>query len=232
MLHTLRCSPCLNHPRLAMFDSLLRKGIGTICNLDLTDIQWLQASLPVTDGGLGVRRVSSLASSAFLASAAATDTLQQQLLFRSSIAGTTDASVSMVRDEWPSAYATDCPTGPAETKQSTWDRAVTALERQTVITVWATPQTELGCCQLHHPTAVIGCMHFHCPAAVCDLTTVAIHVAVGLRLGANICEPHQCPCGAPVDARGLHGLSCRGGNGRSARPVSYTHLTLPTKRIV
>jgi len=39
MLHTLRCSPCVNHPRLAMFDSLLRKGIDTICNLDLTDIQ-------------------------------------------------------------------------------------------------------------------------------------------------------------------------------------------------
>jgi len=68
MLHTLRCSPCVNHPRLAMFDSLLRKGIGTICNLDLTDIQWLQASLPVKNGGLGVRRVSSLASSTFVAS--------------------------------------------------------------------------------------------------------------------------------------------------------------------
>ena len=26
MLHTLRCSPCVNHPRLAMFDSLLRKA--------------------------------------------------------------------------------------------------------------------------------------------------------------------------------------------------------------
>jgi len=39
-----------------MFDSLLRKGIGIICNLNLTDIQWLQASLPVKDGGLGVRR--------------------------------------------------------------------------------------------------------------------------------------------------------------------------------
>jgi len=80
-----------------------------------------------------LRRVSSLASSALLGSAAATDTLQQQLLFRSSIAGTTDASVSMVRDEWSSAYAIDCPTGPAATKRSTWDRAVTALERQTVI---------------------------------------------------------------------------------------------------
>ena len=69
-----------------MFDSLLRKCIGTICNLDHTDLQWLRASLPVKNGGLGVRRVSSLASSSFLASAAATDTLQQQLVFRSSIA--------------------------------------------------------------------------------------------------------------------------------------------------
>jgi len=47
----------------------------------------------------------------------------------------------------------------------------------------------------------------------------AIHIAVGLRLGANICEPHQCPCGAPVDARGPHGLSCRGGK-RSLRKAS------------
>jgi len=133
MLHTLRCSPCVNHPCLGAFDNLLRKGIDTICNMSLTDIQWLQTSLPVKDGGLGVRRVSSLASSAFLASAAATDTLQQQLLFRSSITGITDASLSMVRDEWSSAYATDCPTGPTATKQSTWERAVTALEKQTVI---------------------------------------------------------------------------------------------------
>ena len=30
----------------------------------------------------------------------------------------------------------------------------------------------------------------------------AIHIAVGLRLGANICEPHQCPWGTSVDAKG------------------------------
>ena len=36
-----------------------------------------------------------------------------------------------------------------------------------------------------------------------------IRVAVGFRLGANTCEPHQCMCGSTVDARGLHGLSCR-----------------------
>jgi len=46
----------------------------------LSDIQLLQASLQVKDGGLGVRRVSSLALPAFLASAASTLSLQADIL--------------------------------------------------------------------------------------------------------------------------------------------------------
>ena len=45
----------------------------------------------------------------------------------------------------------------------------------------------------------------------------AIRVAVGLRLGSNLCMPHECPCGALVDARGSHGLSCRRSAGRLPR---------------
>ena len=36
-----------------------------IRNLDLSDLQWLQASLPMKEGWLGVRCVTSLAPSAF-----------------------------------------------------------------------------------------------------------------------------------------------------------------------
>ena len=32
---------------------------------------------------------------------------------------------------------------------------------------------------------------------------------MGLRLGVNLREPHHCPCGKLVDARGTHGLSCK-----------------------
>jgi len=171
-----------------------------------------------------VRRVSSLASSAFLASAAATDTLQQQLLFRTSIAGTTDASVSMVRDVWSTAYATDCPTGPAATKQSTWDRVATASERQAVTSSLsdATDKARLLSFTSPHSSDWLHAL----PLSGCGLRLDdrAIHIAVGLRLGANICEPHQCPCGASVDARGLHCLSCRGGNGRSARHHNMNDL--------
>jgi len=55
---------------------------SSIYNLSLTDDQWLQASLPVRNGDFGIRRVSSLASSAFLASAAGTRGLRDQILNR------------------------------------------------------------------------------------------------------------------------------------------------------
>ena len=37
-----------------------------------------------------------------------------------------------------------------------------------------------------------------------------IRLAVGLRLGCNLCEPHTCPSGKLVDARGLHGHKSAG----------------------
>jgi len=36
---------------------VLKKASPTICNLDLSDLQWLQASRPMKDGELGVRHV-------------------------------------------------------------------------------------------------------------------------------------------------------------------------------
>ena len=41
-----------------------------------------------------------------------------------------------------------------------------------------------------------------------------IRIAVGYRLGLWTCEPHTCSCGKDVDARGLHGLSCRRSSAR------------------
>jgi hypothetical protein len=49
------------------------------------------------------------------------------------------------------------------------------------------------------------------------LSDEAIRIAVGLRLGVNLCEPHVCSCGAQVDARGTHGLACKRSAGRHTR---------------
>ena len=57
------------------------------------------------------------------------------------------------------------------------------------------------------------------PVASCGLRLddESIRVAIGLRLGLKICEPHECPCGAIVDKHGIHGLSCKYGPGRITR---------------
>ena len=45
----------------------------------------------------------------------------------------------------------------------------------------------------------------------------ALRIAVGLRLGYKLCDPHECTCSSLVDCKGSHGLSCRRSSGRSAR---------------
>jgi len=59
----------------------MRSALSQLTNCVLSDSEWTQASLSVRDGGLGVRRVSTLALPAFLASAASTLGLQDQILF-------------------------------------------------------------------------------------------------------------------------------------------------------
>ena len=52
----------------------------------------------------------------------------------------------------------------------------------------------------------------------------AIRVAVGLRLGVDLCHPHRCPCGSTVDAKGIHGLSCKLAAGRMPRHQALNDL--------
>jgi len=64
---------------MADFDKLLRSAISHLTNCDLSDEQWLPASLPIKMDGLGVRKVSSLALPAYLASAASTASLHNTI---------------------------------------------------------------------------------------------------------------------------------------------------------
>ena len=54
MLNVLRSSPCVDHPSLVRLDSLLRSGLTSITNCALDDSAWLQSSLSIRDGGLGI----------------------------------------------------------------------------------------------------------------------------------------------------------------------------------
>ena len=56
-LYILRTSPCANNPLLQQFDMLLKNGLETILNVQLSDTQWKRALLPVTWETLSEERV-------------------------------------------------------------------------------------------------------------------------------------------------------------------------------
>ena len=201
VIHLLRCSPSLNHPALARFDNLLRAAIHSITNSDLSDTQWLQASLPVADGGIGVRRVASLALPAFMASAAGTLPLQTELL------GGNAASVDVMYQTyllaWTSEFGdlSDIPSF----RQSTLDQLGIRRDRAII-------QSSLS--SQSDQAAFLAASHRHSgdwlhalPISSCGLKldNEAVRVAVCLRLGLPLCETHSCQCRVTADRFGVHG---------------------------
>lgn len=103
LMHTLRSSPFFTHPSLTVFDEELRNCLTMITNINLTNLQWLQACLPVKRGGLGIRQTSQVAASGFFASGNATKSLQNSILH--GIEALSDESHDRALSFWTEQYA-------------------------------------------------------------------------------------------------------------------------------
>ena len=80
LMYLLRSSPTFQHPDLlADFDDCLKSCATDICNVSFDDIGWIQATLPIRMGGIGLRRASDLALPAYLASISASQSLISEI---------------------------------------------------------------------------------------------------------------------------------------------------------
>jgi len=158
-----------------------------------------------------------LAPSAFLASAASTFQLQQSIL-PVSILSLEDGSLESIEALWASH-----PIQPnRRQKFSTYRRPGMDRLLQTIVhSFWQEPLVNTA--RLLAAFSPHSGDWLHAP----PITTVGlrlsdvIRVAVAHRLGCKACEPLTCVCGKPVDARGLHGLSCRKNAPRQQR---HSHI--------
>ena len=215
IMNVLRAAPCVDHPSLVQFDSLLGSGLIKIVNCELDDLAWVQASLPIRDGGLGVRSVALLAPSAFLASAAATLELQDAIL--AEVVLDDDEFVPIVRNRWCVLFESEPLMCTAACSQSSWDAAAITQRKTALINHTSGQIDKARLLAVSAPHA--GDWLIAMPISYCGLRldNEAVRVAVGLRLGYRLCTKHRCPCGSVVDERGIHGLSCQLAAGRLAR---------------
>ena len=215
LLYTLRCCPCYGHPLLEQFDQMFRECLCTIVNCHLSDDQWSQASLPVKMGGLGIRLLSQLAPSAFLASAVGTRELQDSILVN--CGSPADNYMSSALTHWSSYHTSPAPVGSEARIQRNWDNPVLATVKSRLLESATEASDRARLLAVSSPNSS-DWLHA-LPIASCGLLLddEAVRVAIGFRLGAKICEPHICVCGSQVDARGVHGLSCKRSSGRVSR---------------
>src|SRR3984893_10952456 len=113
------------------------------------------------------------------------------------------------------------PQGESASRQSKWDELVSHTQFQGLLARQTDKVEQARLKALSSPHS--GDWLTALPISACGLRVdnEAIRVAVGLRLGARICEAHKCIYDAAVDARGLHCLSCKRSGGRMSR---HQHL--------
>src|ERR1700733_9767261 len=214
LIYTLRCSPCPDHAVLSSYDQILRRGLQDILNIDFTDSQWLQATLPIGMGGLGIRRSSSLALPAFLASAAGTSETQSKILSRWD--SHPDALYLTLSAHWQTITGMQLTEQFPVHAQAKWDNPLLQGVLSVLFNSTTEPcdQARLKAVSFQHASDWLHSL----PITSCGLrlNDEAVRVADGTRVGANICQPHCLAFGTLVTARGTHGLSCSLGFGRVA----------------
>ena len=216
ILYHLRCTFSGKHPTLTLLDAELRSMLCQILNVDLNDHQWQQASLPVKWGGLGIRKPTQVAPSAFLASVAGTSALVSSMLACSQPLSAHQGE-SQALTMWSDLGGDIPPTGANTGIQKCWDVPLIKAIGEQLLSEATDDYSRARLLAVSAPHAGDWLNAPPMSAIGLRMSNEALRVVTGLRLGANLCSPHTCRCTASVDARGNHGLSCSRSAGRQMR---------------
>ncbi len=214
LLYILRTAPCSERSDLLQgYDAILRKALEGLSNVSVNDAAWQQASLPVSMGGIGISSATQLAPSAYLASAAGCSQLISLILPRAFTPEKHTEAISL----WSSMADTNIETSITEPeKQKQWTEAVS--KRSLELLRERSDDTTRARLSAHEGKAAGAWLNAYPSQALgTKLTNEQTRIALGLRLGQKIVEPHQCQCGAQVASDGRHGLACRKSVGRHPR---------------
>ncbi|XP_037027909.1 uncharacterized protein LOC119068426 isoform X3 [Bradysia coprophila] len=180
----------------------MKSALEKITNVQLNHSQWVQSSLPVNLGGLGIRSLLDISLPAFLSSVYGVKDFVSTLIslrdYESEIAHFTEAL-----SRWSELNEDLTPENLRS--QFNWDQ----INSKRVASSLSFPNdTELYRFQLLQnkmsgawlnvvPSPCIGTL----------MNNDVFRTCVGLRLGTKICHPFVCICGTQVDSLGLASIN-------------------------
>ena len=166
-------------------------------------------------GGIGVRRASILAPSAYLASALAAAPLVAVLLPECRHLPS-DRLFLEATARWSSLAGSAFPPGQAAIPQRVLDDGISsAISRDLLLQADPVNRARLLASLALGSGAWLQALP--CSNLGLRLGNNELRIAVGLRLGTPLVCPHKCVCGSEVESSGHHGLACRRSAGRHRR---------------
>lgn len=204
-------------------DAAVREAMEALLGRPLREEAWLQATLPIRLGGLGLRSAARHAPAAHLASVAETVGLCSQMdtayvfegLLPDSGVGTACAQLAAVVPEKAAGLSADPAAVPRQRVLSGWvdDALVAHLSR----TLSVVGQARLRATASPHAGAWLTAQAS--PTLCLHMPSAEFVAAVRLRLGeAAFPTDSWCPkCDAVLDTMGLHAVECAAGGDRTTR---------------
>jgi hypothetical protein len=225
LLYILRTSPCFHSSALNNYDNSLRQTLSTVLNIDIDDSRWQQASLPVRDGGLGIRSAVSLAPSAFLSSATSTANLVSQIL-PPRMKHISDVNIPVALDLWQSLAGSlaIAPSGDSACHQRSWDSPCCKAKADILLSSVSDIIDRARLLASRAPHSGDWLHALPLSAMGLKLEDEAVRIAVALRIGAPVVHEHRCICGALVGVNGHHGLHCQRSAGRQSRHKNVNNI--------
>lgn len=203
--YVLRTSPTFLLPnQLEEIDKSYRQTLEVITNNKISDSSWTQASLPLHASGLGIRKLVDLSQPSYFSSVYQSESLSNQILAKTNLSILTSSFASMV-DSYPAELT---PVSPESRKlQHAWDTIrVDNIHRLLLESSNPVDRARLLASSSKTSSKWLQVVPSHQLGLMLDNDTARI--AVALRLGSQVCEPHFCICGAMVFFNGHHALAC------------------------
>ena len=222
--YILRASPAYKQSDdLSRFDDSLVGALAAVTNVRLEGHSLAQAVLPVSLGGLGVRMAKDIALPAFISSChSASELVEAVLLNVHHLAEESELRTAV--DQWRVRnQGGDLVEDTERFRQKAWDLPLAERAKGTLLDasdqvmrarILAASRRESGLWLHALPVLTLGTL----------LEPETFRIAVALRVGAKVCEPHKCRCGREMDALGLHGLSCKFSAGRHPRHSALNEI--------
>ena len=211
MQYILSCTPgAFVKDLLQEFDEVQCSILSHIMNtpIECNDPAWIQATLPVKYGGLGVRSVVTLAPCAFLASASACYDLIHQIL-PDRLRGCPYPSFHESLSFWQQMHNSPPPSGEASFNLNTWEDPCYKNIMTSHVNSKVDASSRIRILSSAKDESQAWIHGLLSSSLVQKMDNEVVRIAIGLRLGVPLCPPHRCSqCGAQVDEFGRHGLSC------------------------